>query len=156
MDNGHVAVLVEALEPRHGVLEAEMVVELAQARRLDADPRPCAIIGIVSVGYDGVEAVVAAGQLDDYQDTIFLRHTRRSSLRPGRSAHYRTYSAEREATKARAQKITASHAADARKHGNHCGLPCSLSCKAAEAARCGRLGASRLPLCPTLYACVNT
>ena len=48
MDDRHAAVLIEPLQPRHGVLQAKVIVELAQARRLDADAGPGAVIGIVA------------------------------------------------------------------------------------------------------------
>src|ERR1700719_1456637 len=127
MDDGHVAVLVEALKARHGVLEAEMIVELAQACRLDADPRSCAVIGVIPVGHNGVETVIAAGQLDHHQDTVLLRRAC-GGLGPGRSAGERADGAECEAAETCAQKIATRHAADPRKHGCHMGLPyvCSV------------------------------
>ena len=67
-----VAVLVEALHAGHGVLQAEMIIELAHARRLDADARPGAIIGVVAVGHDGVEAVIAPRKLDHHQDAVVI------------------------------------------------------------------------------------
>ena len=102
MDDGHVAILVEALQARHGVLEAEMVIELAQARRLDTDPRPCPVVGVVPVGHHGVEAVIAAGQFHHHQDAILSRRARRSGLGPGRSAGERAGRSEREAAETRA------------------------------------------------------
>ena len=47
-----------------------MIVELAQLVGLDADLRPRAIVRIVGVGHDGIQSVVAAGQLEDDQNAI--------------------------------------------------------------------------------------
>src|SRR5215467_14493680 len=121
MDDGHVAVLVEALEARHAVLEAEMIVELAQARRLDADPWACAVVCVIPVRHNGVETVIAAGQFDHHQDTVLLRGAC-SGLSPGRSASKRADRTECQAAEARPQKMATRHAGDAREHGCHWGL----------------------------------
>src|SRR5262252_9725306 len=123
MDDGHVAVLVEALQARHGVLEAEMIVELAQPRRLDADAWPCTVVGVIPVGHHGVEAVITAGEFKHHQDTVLLR-SERCRLGPGWSARESAERAKRKAAETCAQKIATRHAADARKHGCHVGLPC--------------------------------
>src|SRR5262249_7156265 len=110
-------------------------------RRLDADTRPRAIVRIVAVGHDGVEAVIAAGQFDHDQDTILLC-AQRCGLSPGWRAGECADGAEREAAESHTQEIATRYATDARKHGCHMSLPYSLSvCRVGKAKRahlCGR------------------
>src|SRR6266576_3581037 len=86
MHDGELAFPIEPLEARHRGLEADMIIELAHALRLDADARACAIIGVVAKGHDRVEPVVAAGKFNDHQDASFLRRRSRSGLGPERRA----------------------------------------------------------------------
>ena len=80
MHDREMAVLVETLEPRHGRLKAEMLIDLAQAFLPDADARPGAVVGVIAIGHDRVEAVVAAGQFDHHQDATVLRRLRGGRL----------------------------------------------------------------------------
>src|SRR5215813_1181910 len=86
MHDGEMAVLVEALEPRHGRLKAEMLVNLAQAFLSDADAGPGVVVGVITIGHDRIESVVAAGELDHDQDAAVLRRMGGGCLRPERRA----------------------------------------------------------------------
>ena len=64
MNNSHLAVFVETLESSHARVESKVVVDDAQFVLGNAYIRPLSIIGIVGVGYDSVQAIVAAGELE--------------------------------------------------------------------------------------------
>ena len=68
MDDRELAVLEQALESRHARLNSELIVEPAKFFRLQAQLGPRAIVGVVRIGNDGVQAVVGAGQLDHDKD----------------------------------------------------------------------------------------
>ena len=65
MRDGELHVFVQAFETRHAGVQAETIIELAHRVRLDADLRARPIVGVVGVGHDGVETVVAAGHLEN-------------------------------------------------------------------------------------------
>jgi hypothetical protein len=108
--DGEMAVLVEALEARHGRLKAEMLIEPAQPFLLDADAGSGGVVSVIAIGHDRVEAVVAAGQFDDDQDAAVLRGGR---LRPERRALEIAGCAKDEAAEACTQEIAAGDAAEA-------------------------------------------
>src|SRR5262245_64581312 len=118
--DGEMPILVEPLEPRHGRLQAEMLIELAQPLRLEADARPRAIVGIIAIGHDRVEPVIAAGKLDHDQDAALLR--RGGGLRPERRALEIAGGAQSEAAETQAQEIAAGDAAEARRTSHDQGL----------------------------------
>ena len=64
MNNSHLAIFVETLESSHAGVESKVVVDDAQFVLGNAYIRPLSIIGIVAVGYDSVQAIVAAGELE--------------------------------------------------------------------------------------------
>ena len=97
------------------VLEAEMIVELAQLVGPDADLRARLVIGVVAIGHHGVEPVIAAGEFDHDEDAAGLRRRRRGGLRKERRAA-ETGGAEDDAAEAGAQKVAPRHAADAREN----------------------------------------
>src|SRR6476660_3421002 len=70
MDDRHLAVLVEALEPDHRRMKSESVADLDHLALRNAQMGPRAVIRRVAVRYDRVEAVVAAGQFDDDEDAL--------------------------------------------------------------------------------------
>src|SRR6266568_2267321 len=112
MHDRELAVLVEALEPRHGRLKAEMLIELAQPFLPDADAGPGAVVGVIAIGHDRVEPVVAAGELDHHQDAAVLRRLRRGRLRPERRALEIARRAQDEAAEACTQEIAAGDATE--------------------------------------------
>ena len=61
LDDGHVTILVEALEPGHPDRKAEMIVDLAQALGRQSKLRPRPVVCIVAKRDDGVEPVIGAG-----------------------------------------------------------------------------------------------
>ncbi len=71
MNNGHLAVFIEALESSHARIESKVVVDDAQFVLGNAYIRPLLIIGIVAVGHNSIQAIVAAGELeyDEYLAT---------------------------------------------------------------------------------------
>src|SRR5579871_1028059 len=68
VDDGEFAVLIKALEADHAAVETEVVVDGADALLGEADFGAVLVIGIVAVGDQGVEAVVAPGELEDDED----------------------------------------------------------------------------------------
>src|SRR5271155_5700067 len=68
MDDRELAVLEQTLESRHPRLNAESIVELAKLFRPQAELGPRAIIGVVRIGDDGVQAVIGAGEFDHDKD----------------------------------------------------------------------------------------
>lgn len=70
MHDRETAVLVQALEARHAGVEAEVLVDPAQALRPDADARPQPVVDVVGVRHDGVQSVVTAGHLEHDQDAL--------------------------------------------------------------------------------------
>ena len=70
------AVLIQALEPRHPRAEGEVVVDRAELRPPEPDRRPVAVVGVVAVGHERVEPVVAAGELKHQQDPVVGRGLR--------------------------------------------------------------------------------
>ena len=113
MDDREMAVLVEALEPGHGRLKAEMLVELSQPLLLDANARSGLVVGVVAIGHDRVEPIVAAGQFDDHQDAALLRGWCGRCLRPERRALEIARRAQDKAAEACTQEIAAGDATKA-------------------------------------------
>jgi hypothetical protein len=113
MHDREMAVLVEALEPRHGRLKAEMLIDLAQAFLPDADAGPRAVVGVIAIGHDRIEAVVAAGQFDHHQDATVLCRLRGGRLRPERRALEIARRTQDETAEAGAQEIAAGDATKA-------------------------------------------
>ena len=70
VNHGQLAVFVELLETRHAGVPAVVVVDLEQPLCPYAQRRAVAVIGIVAIGHQRVQAVVAARQLDHHQDPI--------------------------------------------------------------------------------------
>src|SRR5205807_4404406 len=68
VEDAHQAGVVELLEAGAARVEAEVVGDLQGGVFGDAEAWADAVIVVVSDGDDGVEAVVAAGELDDDQD----------------------------------------------------------------------------------------
>src|SRR3954454_4219195 len=106
-------VLVEAFEARHGRLQAEMLVELAQPLLLDANARPGVVVGVVAIGHDRVEPVIAAGELNHHQDATVLCPLRSGGLRPERRTLEIARRAQDEAAEACTQEIAAGDASKA-------------------------------------------
>jgi hypothetical protein len=106
-----VAVLVETFHARHRVLEAEMIVELAQLVGTDADLRPRLVIGVVAIGHHRVEPVIAAGQFDDDEDAAGLWRRCRGGLRKERRTS-EARGAEDHAAETGAQEVAPRQAAE--------------------------------------------
>ena len=60
MHDRDVAILVEVVERAHDRIEPDAIVDPQHAAGLDSDCRPDAVIRIVRIGHDRVEAVVSA------------------------------------------------------------------------------------------------
>ena len=73
MDDRQQAVLVEPLEADHRRMEAEAVGGLDDLALGDSEFRPRAIVRGVAVRHDGVQAIVAARQLDDDENALGMR-----------------------------------------------------------------------------------
>src|SRR5215471_4131329 len=75
--DSHPAVFVETLEADHRRMEPERVAHLQNVFRRDANAGASAVIGGIAVWHDGVEAVVAPGELEHDEDSLgMLLHAR--------------------------------------------------------------------------------
>src|SRR5580704_18708069 len=81
--NGEIAVLVKLLEPGHTAAEAEVVVNFENLLRGDAELGTKLVIGVVAVGNQSVETVIAAGKFQHHQDLAFRSLTLRGKSRCG-------------------------------------------------------------------------
>src|SRR5215469_14616572 len=68
VDDRELAVFEQALKSRHPGLYSELVVEPAKLFRSQPELRPRAIVGVVCIGDDGVQAVIGAGEFDHDED----------------------------------------------------------------------------------------
>src|SRR5262245_29259781 len=66
----HLAVFVQALETNHRRVKSESVANLDDLALWDAQMGTRAVIRRIAVRHDGVQAVVAARQFDDDEDTL--------------------------------------------------------------------------------------
>ena len=111
VDDGEQAVFVEMLEADHRGMKAEAVGRFDHLVLGDAELRPRAVVRRIAVRHDGVQAVVAARQLDDDENalrTFFdarpLQGLRRQ--RGGRAAqHERQAGADADAVEPAGQKL---------------------------------------------------
>ena len=76
-----VAVLVQALEPGHGRMQAEMVGQRTYLFAGNADRGPFPVIDVVAVRHHGIEPVVAARQFDHDQNPFGVGMPGRGVLR---------------------------------------------------------------------------
>ncbi len=70
MHDGHLAVLIEALETRQAGIKPEMAVDLAHLVFRNGNARSQAIIGVIRVRHDGIKAIITARKLKHYKDTV--------------------------------------------------------------------------------------
>ena len=70
VDDRQLAILVESLEADHRRMEAEAVGGFDHVAFGNPDLRPGPVVRRVADGHDGVQAVVAAGQLDDDENPL--------------------------------------------------------------------------------------
>ena len=72
LENGNLALVVQVLQGAHGGVKADIVVEAEHLLVGHADGG--AVVGIerIAVGDQGVYGVVAARELQNHQDGIFL------------------------------------------------------------------------------------
>ena len=71
VDDRHLAGVVQLLEFGQGRVEAVVVINGQYLVGGDAHGGPVVVVASVAVGYDGVQVVVAAGELDDDEDGVF-------------------------------------------------------------------------------------
>ena len=71
VDDGHLARIIQGLDLGQRRVKAEVVVNRQHLVGGDAHGRPVVVVTAVSVGNDGVQVVVAAGELDDDEDWVF-------------------------------------------------------------------------------------
>ena len=74
MDEGELSILQQLGKPAERRVEGDAVVDLVQSlggRQIDAGPM--LLVEVVLVGDDGVEAVVAAVELDDDEHVALVR-----------------------------------------------------------------------------------
>src|SRR5437879_1704448 len=94
-------------------MEADVVVDAQDLVRGLLECRPCPGIGIVAEGNDSVEAVVAAGHLDDDQDGIAcsrLIRGRSGGRRPAdETGHGRAHGYQARGRQRRLEEIAAVH-----------------------------------------------
>ena len=70
MDDGERPVLVEPLEADHRRMEPEAVGDLDDLALGNPELRPRLVVGGIAERHDGVQAVIAARQLDDHEDAV--------------------------------------------------------------------------------------
>ena len=71
VDDGHLAGVVQRLDFGQGGVEGKMVVDGQGGGGGDAHGGAAVVIAPVGIGDDGIEAIVAAGELDDDEDGVF-------------------------------------------------------------------------------------
>src|ERR1700735_2521470 len=77
MDDRELTVFEQAFESCHTGLNSELVVELAKLVRPQPELGPRTVVGIVCVRYDGIQAVIGAGEFDHDEDARSSAHRRR-------------------------------------------------------------------------------
>ena len=84
VDDCHVAAVIDVLQRGHLRVEANLVVNLDDPLFGNAYGRAVVPVQRVAVGDDGIQVVVAPGELEHYQNRVFLGagHTRPSSCLP--------------------------------------------------------------------------
>ncbi len=70
VDHRQVAILVESLEADHRRMEAKAVGDFDHLALGDPDLRPGPVVRRVAEGHDGVQSIIAAGQLNDDEDAV--------------------------------------------------------------------------------------
>src|ERR1700684_793760 len=68
VNDGELAILIEALEVDHAAVETQVIVDGAESFLGEADFGAVFVIGVVAIGDQGVEAVIAAGEFEDNQN----------------------------------------------------------------------------------------
>src|SRR5688572_4123500 len=68
--NGQTSVFEETLEADHRGMKAETIGDFDHLSLGDAQLRTCTVVGSVAEWDDGVQAVVAARQLDDHENAV--------------------------------------------------------------------------------------
>ena len=72
VDHGHFALVVKVLNGCEGWVERQFIADGQDFFLGDAHRFPAIVIKRVLVGDDRVDVVVPAGQLDNYQDRVFV------------------------------------------------------------------------------------
>ena len=72
LDDAEIAFLEQRAEEGHRGVQADVVAELDDVLFLLREARPRLVIGVVGVGDQGVEPVVAAGELEHDEDGVVL------------------------------------------------------------------------------------
>jgi hypothetical protein len=91
LNDGQVAVVVQPAERLHARVKAKRRVDLVQLVRRQPQSSPVPAVPIIRVGDDGIQAVIAAGELKDHEDRVtviaLLRRQRRADkeIRNGRA-----------------------------------------------------------------------
>jgi len=75
--DGEFSFVVEGLEGGKAGVEAEMIVETDDVLFGDADFGASFVVGVIREGDDGVEAIVAAGELHDDEHALAVAHVAR-------------------------------------------------------------------------------
>jgi hypothetical protein len=70
VDDGHLTVLVQPLEADHRRVEAEPIADLDHLAVGDPDVGPGAVVRRIAVRNERVQAVIAAGELDDDENAL--------------------------------------------------------------------------------------
>ena len=84
MHHGERSFFVEPFETRHSGTETEMLVDLSETACTDSDLRTKAVIGVIGIRDQCVEAVVASRQLEHDQYAAVVRYLRSERLRRAR------------------------------------------------------------------------
>jgi hypothetical protein len=68
LEDGQLAIFEEVLHRGEVGMKANMVGDFQDGLGVNAEGGALAVVGVVGVGHDGVQAVIAAGELDDDED----------------------------------------------------------------------------------------
>ena len=71
VDDGHLAGVIQGLDLGQRRVKAELVVDMKDPVSGNPNGGPVVVVTAVGVGNDGVQVVVAAGELDDDEDGVF-------------------------------------------------------------------------------------
>ena len=72
LEDGEVAGVVESAQAGESGIEGDVIGDFEGLVAADADARADEVVGVVGVGDDGIQTVVAAGQLENHEDGAVL------------------------------------------------------------------------------------
>ena len=109
MYDGHLAVLVEAFEARRAAVEPKVVIEPEKFVGAKSDIGTVAVIRVVAIRYDGVQAIVSTGKFENHEDLPVVGSLGRKRFggpsKEGRGTENRVHGADAESGHAGPQQV---------------------------------------------------